>query len=412
MIRFIAVARDEHVRVRAQGRPADPARAGARRTRAPSSGALAELVDVSRACGVDFVFCVSPGPLDALLGRGGPRGAREQARAASPRSASTRVRAAARRHPAGAPAPRGPGGVRRPRGRPRRASPTASRERLGRGPASSCAPRSTGARGREPYLADAGLGARPAHRPVLDGARDLLADARRRRRAPCSTRTARRPADLLGQLPGQRRRDGLRAAHRALPRARPAPVARHAFGVVANGMELFEASKIPFATIADYLARPRGLRPGDELAAGDPRRRGRGGPRGLRAVRGQRALIVPVAVDDAPIVDARRSRRSRSEVDQGDAALAAARTSRDLADRARWPRRTTCCAGRSRTARSIDECRPWIEAFEMGAQAIVPRRRPRRGGPPASADATAELRPYLVGAAPAHASACSGTPST
>ena len=31
----------------------------------------------------------------------------------------------------------------------------------------------------------------------------------------------------------------------------------HPTGVIANGMELFEASKIPLATIADYLAFAR-----------------------------------------------------------------------------------------------------------------------------------------------------------
>ena len=100
----------------------------------------------------------------------------------------------------------------------------------------------------------------------------LLPDARRRGRG--GVRADGPPArDVLGQLPGQRRGDGLRAPHRPLSRPRPAPVParvrrrRQRHGAV-RGVEdpVRDDRRLP--------RRARDLRPREELAPGDPRRRG------------------------------------------------------------------------------------------------------------------------------------------
>ena len=87
-------------------------------------------------------------------------------------------------------------------------------------------------------------------------------------------------------------------------RGRDPQLLRKAFGVVANGMELYEASKIPFATIADYLAAPETY---------DPERAGAGRsatssvtptsrPSLLFADNVRSSCLGP---DDAPVVTAR-----------------------------------------------------------------------------------------------------------
>jgi hyaluronoglucosaminidase len=130
----------------------------------------------------------------------------------------------------------------------------------------------------------------------VDRARDLLADARGRGRPP--VRGHRRPpAAVLGQLPGQRRRDGLGAAHRAVPRSRRGPRRRRrAASREPDGAR--EASKIPLATIADYLADPAGYDPEASVAARSatsPGRHPTAAPtRGVRDVRRERPQQLPV----------------------------------------------------------------------------------------------------------------------
>ena len=69
---------------------------------------------------------------------------------------------------------------------------------------------------------------------------------------------------------------------------------RASTGIVANGMELFEASRIPFATIADYLRDPEGYDPEASWQRAIRDVVGEADHEALRAVRGQRALVVPV----------------------------------------------------------------------------------------------------------------------
>ena len=73
-------------------------------------------------------------------------------------------------------------------------------------------------------------------------------------------------------------------------RGRDPQLWRASTGIVANGMELFEASQIPFATIADYLRDPEGYDPEASWQRAIRDVVGGGGRGGLRAVRGQRAL--------------------------------------------------------------------------------------------------------------------------
>ncbi len=174
-------------------------------------------------------------------------------------------------------------------------------------------------------------------------------------------------------------------------RGRDPELGRSARGVISNGMELFEASKIPFATIADYLGSP---------ASYDPEASWRAallevvGPDDLDAF----ALFADnvrsscLAADDAPLV-ARALERFAFRLDQGEGEPAAD----DLRDLAR---RLLAAAdhllrGPVRNAALIEECLPWIEAFELGAQALARTAELAAGGR-LEAEATSELVPFLA----------------
>ena len=165
---------------------------------------------------------------------------------------------------------------------------------------------------------------------------------------------------------------------------------RFATGIIANGMELFESSKIAFATIADYLASPLTYDPETSWRAA------------LRDVAGERdveayALFADnvrsscLCADDAPIVSrALASFAFRTAQDDGRAAAAelGALASRllDAADH--------LLRGPVANRALVDEGRPWIEAFETGAQAL--RRIAELGASGRlESDGPAELLPYL-----------------
>ena len=161
-------------------------------------------------------------------------------------------------------------------------------------------------------------------------------------------------------------------------------------GVIANGMELFEASKIPFATIADYLRSPETYDPESSWRAA------------LREVAGDEdfeafALFADnvrsscLATDDAPVVT-RALESFAFRLEQGDAAAAA--DLRALADRL-LAAADRLLRGPIHNPALIDECRPWIAAFEVGAEALRHAARLAAEGR-LEADATAELRPYLA----------------
>ena len=177
-------------------------------------------------------------------------------------------------------------------------------------------------------------------------------------------------------------------------RGRDPQLWRAADGIVANGMELFESSRIPIATIADYLRAPETY---------DPETSWR---QAMRDVVGDSdvdafSLFADnvrsscLATEDAPIVtQALESFLFR--VDRGDAGerLAAAKELAALADR--------LAAAAAHLLRGpvvnralMDEARPWLVAFELGAQAIraiADLAATDRLGP----DGSTVLRPYLI----------------
>ncbi len=165
---------------------------------------------------------------------------------------------------------------------------------------------------------------------------------------------------------------------------------RFATGIIANGMELFESSKIAFATIADYLASPVTYDPETSWRAA------------LRDVVGEAdvdayALFADnvrsscLCSDDAPIVSgALASFGFRTA--QGDGPAAAVELGA-LADRL-LEAAHHLLRGPVANRGLVDEGRPWIEAFGTGAQALR-RMADLAATARLEADGPAELLPYL-----------------
>ena len=203
-------------------------------------------------------------------------------------------------------------------------------------------------------------------------------------------RAARRPATYWDNYPVNDEAMGFEL-HIGPYRGRDPHLFRHAFGVVANGMELYEASKIPFATIADYLAAPETY---------DPERSWR---RAIRDVVGDADLDAFVlfadnvrssclSPDDAPVVT-RALESFAFRLDQGEARGAAVDLA-TLADRL-IDAADHLLRGPVENAALIAECRPWIEAFEVGAQAMRRIAELAANGR-LERDARTALRPFLV----------------
>jgi hyaluronoglucosaminidase len=163
-------------------------------------------------------------------------------------------------------------------------------------------------------------------------------------------------------------------------------------GIVANGMELFEASRIPFATIADYLSDPEAYDPEASWQ------------RAMRDVVGEADLAAfslfadnvrssCLSADDAPIVDGVLG-TALFELGYGDAARGAAELSA-LADRLLGAA-DHLLRGPVTNRPLIDEIRPWLVGFEIGAQAIR-RMADLAAAGRLEADAPAELTPFLIG---------------
>ncbi len=167
---------------------------------------------------------------------------------------------------------------------------------------------------------------------------------------------------------------------------------RSAVGVVANGMELFEASRIPFATIADYLRDPGGYDPEASWQ------------RAIRDVVGEAdaeafALFADnvrsscLADEDAPIVG-RALGRLVFALDQESDVVGAAADLRELADRLLAAAERLLGDGVTNRA-LMDECRPWLAGFELGARALGRIATLAVEGRLAI-DGAAELRPFLI----------------
>jgi len=175
-------------------------------------------------------------------------------------------------------------------------------------------------------------------------------------------------------------------------RGRDPRLAEGARGIIANPMELFEASKIPLATIADYLADPAGYWPtaswwaAIRATAGDDRDDQAFGTF-ADSVEGS-----CLSTDDAPeVTKALEAFAFRRQQGDGEGASEALHhLADDLLTAAGHLLR-----GPVTNSALIDDCRPWIEAFELGAQAIRRIADLAHEGR-LETDAKAELIPYLA----------------
>jgi hyaluronoglucosaminidase len=150
-------------------------------------------------------------------------------------------------------------------------------------------------------------------------------------------------------------------------------------GVLANPMELAEASKIPLATIAEYLADPVGYDADTSFERAIREVAGDGGPDGGRDARAFAIFADNVrssclSDDDAPSVSAALASFSvaadETSESGDDAALrVAAHALRDLAA-GQLDAADHLLRGNVANPLLIEECRPWIEAFEVGAEAM------------------------------------------
>jgi len=174
-------------------------------------------------------------------------------------------------------------------------------------------------------------------------------------------------------------------------RGRDPHLAEGSRGIIANPMELFEASRIPLATIGDYLADPEGYDPEASWAAAIEEAAGEADA-GAFALFADNVRSSCLSQEDATLVGGALG-TFLFRLDQGDGAAAAA-------DLGALAERLLAAAdhllrGPVDNPALIDDCRPWIEAFELGGRAI------RRTADLAiegrlGADAGTELIPYLA----------------
>lgn len=244
-------------------------------------------------------------------------------------------------------------------------------------------------RGDEPYLAKIGQAMDPridlfwTGRAICSPTLDL-ADAQ------AFAQTSGRPATYWDNYPVN---DVAMAfeLHIGPYRGRDPQLWRASRGVIANGMELFEASKIAFATVADYLRDPEAY---DAEASWQVALHDVAGEADLEAfalfadnVRSSR-----LATDDAPVVS-RAIEVFGFRLDQGEGRAAAADLGA-LADRL-LAAADHLLRGEVGNAALIDDCRPWIEAFELGAQALA-RIADLASDGCLEREAKVELLPYLA----------------
>jgi hyaluronoglucosaminidase len=185
-------------------------------------------------------------------------------------------------------------------------------------------------------------------------------------------------------------------------RGRDADLHEASRGVIANPMELFEASKIPLATIADYLADPAGYDPEASIGKAIREVVGRGDHGDAFATFAENVLSSCLGDEDAPTVTsalARFAAASDDAAETGDrrrleheAAILRELADRDLAAA------DLLLRGDVANQALITECRPWIEAFEVGARAMHRAAELAAGGllPTDEAAVRRELLPFLA----------------
>ncbi|MFN8622225.1 MAG: protein O-GlcNAcase [Chloroflexota bacterium] len=244
-------------------------------------------------------------------------------------------------------------------------------------------------RGTEPYLAALGQAidrridvfwtGREICSPVLD-----LSDA------AIFTRTADRPPLYWDNYPVNDVAMGYEL-HIGPYRGRDPHLWRASAGIIANGMELFQSSLIPFATIADYLRDPEGYDPEASWA------------RAIRDVAGEADAEAFTLFAD----NVRSSCLNQEDahllgetlgpalfrLDQGDHAGAGAAIGA-LADRY-LAAADHLLRGPVANPALIAECRPWLLGFELGAQALR-RLADLLSAGPLTSEGTAELRAFLI----------------
>lgn len=174
-------------------------------------------------------------------------------------------------------------------------------------------------------------------------------------------------------------------------RGRDRHLYRFATGVIANGMELAESSKIAFATIADYLRDPEGYDPEAswraaiaELAGADA---------AAFAVFADNVRSSCLSAEDAPVVGAA----------VGSWALAAASGDGERAEQVLAAAAGSVIAacdrltgdGEHANPALIAEARPWIDAARDGAAALLLLARHASRGP-LSAPAAEQVRQQLA----------------
>jgi hyaluronoglucosaminidase len=165
-------------------------------------------------------------------------------------------------------------------------------------------------------------------------------------------------------------------------------------GVIANGMELFESSKIAFATIADYLWSPADY---DPEASWDVALRDVVGEADSAAFRdfAENVRSSCLSASDAPHVTRALEDHEFATL-VGDKARAVAAVV-PLAERLRVSAEHLLNGGCRNTA-LLDESRPWLESFEIGVRALevigdlTERDRLDDDGPAVLAPMLAELR--------------------
>lgn len=165
---------------------------------------------------------------------------------------------------------------------------------------------------------------------------------------------------------------------------------RFSTGIIANGMELFESSKIPFATIADYLSDPEGY---DAETSWKQAIVDVVGPENADdfSVFADTVRSSCLSADDAPALGATLERFAfESEFGDRSAAAAELLTVADSMVRAA----DRLLDGPVTNRRLIDEVRPWLESFRVGAHALVEVAQLTAAGTLA-VDGPARLRPFL-----------------
>jgi hyaluronoglucosaminidase len=151
-------------------------------------------------------------------------------------------------------------------------------------------------------------------------------------------------------------------------RGRDRHLYRFCTGIIANGMELFESSKIAFATIADYLRAPEAYDPEASWQVAIRDVLGNDEDAAAFAVFADNVRSSCLSDEDAPVVSAAIERFAfRCTIGQDAEAAAELRLLADrLAEVAAYLSR-----GPVVNQQLIAEARPWLEAFEIGAAALA-----------------------------------------